>query len=65
MIHISARGNGALAKIIGEELIQLEFILPVAAKIFKEWSLNIKEVKTEFIHFYYTEPDKDNKEEVP
>ena len=49
---------------LGEELIQLEFILPVAAKVFKEWSLNINESKTEFIHFYYTEPDKDNKEVV-
>ena len=49
---------------LGEELIQLEFILPVAAKVFKEWSLNINEAKTEFIHFCYAEPDKDNKEEV-
>ena len=49
---------------LGEELIQLEFILPVAAKVFKEWSLNINESKTDFIHFYYTEPDKDNKEVV-
>ena len=49
---------------LGEELIQLDFILPVAAKVFKEWSLNINEAKTEFIHFYYAEPDKDSKEEV-
>ena len=44
---------------LGEELTQLEFILPVAAKVFKDWNLNINEAKTVFIHFYYsyTEPD--------
>jgi len=49
---------------LGQELIQLEFILPVAANVFKDWSLNINESKTEFVHFEYTEPDKDNKDEV-
>ena len=39
---------------LGEELIQLEFILPVAAKVFRDWSLNINKAKTEFIDFYYT-----------
>ena len=45
-----------------EELIRLQFILPVANMVLKEWSLNINCSKTEFVEFYLAEKgDMDSK----
>ena len=35
-----------LYEFLDEELIRLEFILPVAAKVLKEWNLKVNESKT-------------------
>ena len=43
---------------LDEELIRLEFILPVAAKVLKEWNLKVNESKTEFVHFFKAEKDQ-------
>ena len=41
-----------------EELVRLQFILPVAAKVLKEWSLNVNEAKTEFVHVFHATKDQ-------
>ena len=43
---------------LNEELIRLQFILPVAAKVLKEWNLKVNESKTEFVHFFKAEKDQ-------
>ena len=45
---------------LDEELIRLQFILQVAAKVLKEWPWNLKvnESKTDFVHFFKAEKDR-------
>jgi len=37
---------------LDEEKVRLEFVLPVATHVLKEWNLNVNASKTEFDHFY-------------
>ena len=37
---------------LGEDKSILSSLLPVATKVFKEWSLNVNNTKTEFVHVY-------------
>jgi len=49
---------------LDEELIRLQFVLPVAAKVLKEWSLDVNKSKTEFVHVFHAakgEVDDKNK----
>ena len=41
--------------LLSEDKDVLEAILPVATRVFKEWNLNIKESKTEFLEVYIAE----------
>ena len=44
---------------IDEELIRLEFVLPVASHVLKEdWNLNINNTKTEYTRFYIASADE-------
>jgi hypothetical protein len=47
---------------LDEELLRLEFVLPVATHVLKEWNLNVNNTKTEFVHCYMAHKDDvDNK----
>ena len=37
---------------LDEEKVRLEFVLPIATHVLKEWNLNVNASKTEFDHFY-------------
>ena len=42
---------------LDEELLRLQFILPVATHVLNEYNLNANCSKTEFVHFYLAEKD--------
>ena len=50
---------------LDEELIRLKFVLPVATNVLKEWSLNVNETKTEFVHFFHADPDQVDAKDQP
>ena len=50
---------------LDEELIRLQFILPVANNVLKDWSLNINCSKTEFVHFHLAEKGDETRDAEP
>ena len=43
---------------LGEDKDALEALLFITTKVFKEWSLNVNESKTEFVHIYIAGKDE-------